>query len=319
MSKDKKSDREKSSDLSKRLKELEKKVEKPTQITRIKRLEELQEKLEGTHKIKKLKRLEKIALVPQIIIVVFLFFLSIYLNGGSLEPLYIPIYTSLIILGLWLIFLPIELVVFNILEIKYGKSKSSNFLLAKKSIRKGYQFAVIFILIFAFFFVPFFTTELSEASSIEKEIDLERGTPKIISFTSRGQFNFMITKNITVEIHTYGKLYDDNTSVIVHLYEKSNYEEDKNITINSDSDDLKQATLENAFHYQFTERDFEENILYLNANRNITVGYEIEKTIPKEKNFYFSAISLTIAIIYIGRIFLLNKVKKEETKEAIYH
>jgi len=322
MSKNKKSDIDKdSSDLKNRLKELEKKVDKPTQITRIKRLEELQEKLEGTHKLSRLKRLEKIALAPQIIIVGFLFFLSIYLNGFSFEPLYIPIYYSSIILGLWVVILSIELLLFRLLEIRYGGSKSSNFLLAKRSVRNGIQFAVIFLIIFALFFVPFFSSGISDFLSTEKEVNLQNGEPKTINFTTRDQLNLLVTKNISVEILPYGKRDSlNNASVNVRLYEKSAYEKGKtNLTINNENDDPKSAELDKKFQYQYSNREFEENVLYMEANKNLTVKYTIERVLPKDKNHVFSILSFSTGIIFVGWIFLLTTVKKEETKESIYH
>lgn len=322
MSENKKSDVDRnSSELKKRLKELENKVEKPTQITRIKRLEKLQDKLEGMHKLNRLKRLEKIALIPQTIIFIFLFFLGIYLNGGSLEPLYIPIYHSLIILGVWTIILSIEFLIFRLLEIRYGKSKSSNFLLAKRSIKKAYQFAVIFLLIFTFFFIPIFTNQISGFVSIEEEIDLEKSEAKTVNFTTRDILSFLVTKNIKIEILPYGQRDSlKNATVNVRLYEKSNYEGGrKNLTINSEENDPDHASLDNDFRYRFSGRDFEENVLYMESNQNLTVKYQIEKTLPKERNFYSSIISFTIGIVFIGWIFLLNTVKKEETKESIYH
>ena len=319
MSKNKENKSNKDSSLENRLKELEKDSEKRTQITRVKRLEKLQNKLERTHSVKRLKKIEKFVLLPQVIIVIFLFFLSIYLKGFSLEPLYIPMYTALIILGLWAILLSIELLVFKILEIRYKDSKSSNVLTAKKSIRKAYQFSIIFLLIFAFFFVPFFTNELSEFSSIEKEIELKKGQAKTINFTSRDQLNFMVTKNISVEIITWG---DDhlNGTVDVRLYEKSNYEDgEEHLYINSENEDPSYASADKTFHYQFTNRDFEENILYMNSTKNLTVKYNIERVLPKEKIYYFSVVSLTLGISFVGWIFLLNTVKKEQSKESIYH
>ncbi|MFW6376185.1 MAG: hypothetical protein ACOCZJ_03400, partial [Thermoplasmatota archaeon] len=127
MSKDKKNKSDSSPEN--RLKELEKETKKPTQITRVKRLEQLQNKLERKHSVKRLKKIEKFVLYPQIFLVIFIFLLSIYLKGFSLEPLYIPMYTALIILGLWTILLSIELLVFKLLEIKYRSSKSSNVLI----------------------------------------------------------------------------------------------------------------------------------------------------------------------------------------------
>ncbi len=319
MSKDKKNKSNNDSSLENRLKELEKDTEKPTQITRVKRLEKLQDKLERTHSVKRLKKIEKFVLLPQIVIVIFLFFMSIYLKGFSLEPLYIPMYTALIILGLWAILLSIELLVFKILEIKYRDSKSSNVLTAKKSIRKAYQFSIIFLLIFAFLFVPFFTSELSNFTSIEKETELIKGQPKTINFTSKDQLNFMVTKNISVEIVPWGN-QNLNATVDVRLYERSNYEDgEENLYINSESEDPRFTSTDERFHYQFDDRDFEENVLYMNSSKNLTVRYNIERVLPKEKIYYFSIISFTLGIIFVGWIFLLNTVKKEQTKESIYH
>ncbi|MFW5927879.1 MAG: hypothetical protein ACOCSL_01655 [Thermoplasmatota archaeon] len=317
MSKDKKNKSD--SSLENRLKELEKETKKPTQITRVKRLEQLQDKLERKHSVKRLKKIEKFVLYPQIFLVIFIFLLSIYLKGFSLEPLYIPMYTALIILGLWTILLSIELLVFKLLEIKYRSSKSSNVLISKKSIRKAYQFSIIFLLIFTFFFVPFFTNELSDFSSIEKEIELAKGKPKTINFTSRDQLNFMVTKSISVEILKWG---DDNLNgtVDIRLYEKSNYEDDEeHLYINRDSDDPNNASADKTFHYQFDNRDFEQNLLYMNSTENLTVEYKIERMLPKEKIYYFSIVSITLGISFVGWIFLLNTVKKEQSKESIYH
>lgn len=319
MSNDKKNKNDKDSSLENRLKELEKESEKRTQITRLKRLKELQDKLERTHSVKRLKKIEKIVLLPQIVIVIFLFFLSIYLRGFSLDPLYIPMYTALIILGLWSIILSIESLVFKLLEIQYRDSKSSNVLTAKKSIRKAYQFSIIFLLIFSFFFVPFFTNELSDFSSIEKETKLIKGEAKTINFTSRDQLNLMETKSISVEIIPWGN-NNMNGTVDVRLYEKSKYENgEEHLYINSKSEDLNHTSAEKTFHYQFKNRDFEENILYMNSTKNLTVRYDIERVLPKEKIHYFSIISFTLGISFVGWIFLLNTVKKEQSKESIYH
>ncbi len=282
MAKKKKSTQEPSPDLKKKLEELEDKVEEPTQITRIRRLKELQEKLEGTHRLEKLKKFKKKLFAYQLFGMAVLFPLIIYLNDPSLEPLYFPIYHSILMLFGWALILCIQHFIFRLIRIRRHRTFSTKTLIARKEVKKSIVTAIVVLLVFSTLYAPYLFDEMESRSSVEETIEI-RSEGENIEFHSKGRLGLTILRNISVSSA------NDSTSLNVRIYEDGDdapiYEEEGNsheISKNNISaNEFKIYTL---------------NVSAQNAQENLEIEYNINMEMLERSQSSFSI----LAFVYLG-------------------
>lgn len=297
-----------SPELRNKLKEVESRVEGRTQIRRVKRLQELQDKLEESHKIEKLKNIEKKVFVPQIFIIIILFPLLIYLNGGSLAPFYVPLFYPLLMLLTWTLILCLELFAFRMLEIKHHPSKSVKYLMAKNSMKKSVTVFIVVILIFSILYLPFLSQEISERGSMEKNIELDGGRAKEVDLASKGRFDFRTMKNLTVELLTK---YEKDIVVTLSVYEKEtgNTFDPRNLTREDDQ----------VFFDDFSKDEFKELILRLNSTHDSEVRLFLDIKVDSNKIYWLSIITFLYIATFAEWTAVLYPVRKKYSGTGIYH
>ncbi len=290
-------------ELRKKLKNLESKVDKPTQITRIQRLQDLQNKLQGSYKVKRIRRVEKWAYRGQAIGIIAAFLFMAFLEGGSFDPFYVPLAFPLVIAGGWGAVVGIESLIFRLLEMKHRDSKNIDFLLAKKSMRRAYTVIVIFIILFALVFTPFATDRVSGMATMKGDISLDGGEARTINFTSTDRFGLSVTENITVEVTS------DNASVSIKIMSEKDYMEERKEAQFLVSDNITKGT---AFKTEdIPIDDFKELVLLIESTEDAEIKYQIDRVVPPDRNFCLSIICLEFLTVYLAWLFALYPVKKE--------
>jgi len=304
-----------SPELREKLKEVESKSERPTQIRRIKRLQELQDKLEHSHKIKSLKDIEKKVLYPQIIGIIFLFPVILHLSGATLDPFYSPLVYPLLMVFIWLLVISLEWFVFRLLEIRHHPSKSTKCIMAKNSIKRAVPLVVVAIIVFSLLYTPYMADEIEARTAVGNEIELqveggeegeERWDVEEVPLVSRGRFGFRRVRNLTIH-GEYG-------TVNVSLQEKetgySLFEEDGGTVSLNRSDSHTFA--------DFSEDDFLELVLRFNSTEEAKVRYEFNMEFCEDSRFAFAVVSFFYLAAFTEWIAVQYPIKKKYSGVGIY-
>ncbi|MBS3781473.1 MAG: oligosaccharide repeat unit polymerase [Candidatus Thermoplasmatota archaeon] len=307
------SSRNDDSNLKKKLEESGKKSAKRRKITRDKSFKELEEKLEGTHKIERLKKFKKRLLIPQIIGIIVLFPFLMYFNGASFDPLYMPIYHSLLMLFGWILIIFIGSLIFKILRIKRHKSYSYKYLLARNSMRKSITLAVIALIIFGFLYNPYLTEMVNEFSSVEeKDIELNgENTGNFeteIELANIGLLGLRRLKNITFES------VEDGTSswINITLYQKGEKRSEGEFR-NSSGDGYKET---------FDRLDtgtFKVWVLHVDSSsEDPSLEYTVRWEVFPNRQDSFSLLSFLYLGVFAQSAAILYPFKKRYAGKGIY-
>ncbi len=294
-----------SPELRKKLREVESKIDEPTQIRRIKRLQELQEKLEASHKIEKLKKIEKLIFLPQIAAIIIIFPLIMYLDGSSLRELYLPLYYPFLMLFAWLLILCIEAFAFRSLEIKHHPSPSAKYMMAKNSIKKAITVFIVAILIFGLLYSPFLTEGINDHASEDRNIDLRTGREKEIELTSKGRFGFLTMNNLTLDLELFDR--DTNIDVSLHSRKTDNVIVEENLDVNNQS-----------FYHDFPDQEFKELVLRLNSTDNSLIRFRLDAEVESDKMHTLSLVSFLYLASFAEWSAVLYPIKKKYSGIGIY-
>jgi len=301
------------SDLKKKLETLERKSGERREITRSKRLKELQNKLEGSHKVERVKNLKRKLLIPQILGIIILFPFLIYINEASFNPLYLPIYHSVLMLFGWMLIIFIASFIFRILRIKRHKSYSIKYLLARNSMRKSVSVAVVALLIFGALYTPYLTEVINDFSSVENEpielasVDDSGIFEAEIELHNRGILGLRRLKNLTVE--STGDT--SNSWLNITLYEKHENKRE-GVYRNRSANEYKET---------FDAIDmstFKEFILHVSSNEDISLQYSFRMEVSPSQQTSFSLLSFLYMGVFIQTAVIFYPIKKKYSGEGIY-
>ncbi len=312
----KNSARDDNSDLKNKLEKFDGKSVKRRKITRSKRLKELQDKLEGTHKVERVKTLKKKALVLQVLGIVILFPFLMYFNGASLDPLYLPIYHSLLMLFGWILIIFVGLFIFRILRIKRHKSYSTKYLLARNSIRKSISLAVVALMIFGVLYTPYLTEMVNDLSYVEGEIiqleEEDNGNfEAAIELTSRDVLDMRELKSVTIG---YVGNPVSEINITITLYEKDD-DEWETITNRTIGEQNRNETFAEG---DFDTSTFKELRFHLSSEDELAVEYSFRREVFHSRQTSFSLLFFFYMGVFIQSAAILYPFKKRYTGKGIY-
>jgi len=316
MARKKDSSRQIDPELKKKLEKLERDFDDRTQITRIKRIQGLLDKLEGTDKIRRLEKTKKKAIIIQFIGIMVLFPFLMYFNGASVDPFYLPIYHSLLMLFGWLLLILISLFIFRFLRIKRHKSYSIKYLVARNSMRKAMSFAVVALIILGFLYTPYITEVVNDASSVENQsVQLTDGDDNVnftatIELPSRCVLDLRGLKSLTVS----SARDDINSEIDITLYEKYGNKNESMISETIDSENLNVTFGEDTLD----PGEFKVWILHMSSEYGNPLEYSFRMEVFPDRQTSFSLLSFVYMGVFIQFTAVFYPFKKRYTGEGIY-
>jgi len=115
---------------------------------------DIRERLDGSYRLVRFRRLRNRLFVIEVVLLMVIALLYIATSGGSIKPLYIPGDFLLFILLILCLILFIEYVYFRTIEIKFSRSNSGKYLLARNGIRDCAAIIVVAFLLMSIAIVP---------------------------------------------------------------------------------------------------------------------------------------------------------------------
>ncbi len=270
------------------------------------------DKLEGGYRLTRIKRIEKYAFIPQIIGIIVVFFFFLYVSGAQLNPFYLPLFLSTLIILIWLLVLAIEYFIFRLMKIGFHKSASAKFLMAQRSMKKSYGAIILSGLLFLLLFTPYMSESAEEYLSPSGDITLGPDGEEAIYFTTLDRFDFTRVSDITVELN-------EGEEVTVSILSEDNWEiRNFDMRLNRDPGDPSGATADETFFYDMPSLGFGEYRLVIQSEEPAEVSYNINMELPGTRTFPFALTFLGFFISYSVFVVMLYPVKKKHADEAIY-
>jgi hypothetical protein len=266
------------------------------------------EVLESTYRSGRMKKVRSTVYIIQIVLVIALIvIITIITPGAGLDPLFLPFELYFFIIALMLLVVVAEGFFFKFFGIKWAKSDSEKFLMAKDYMKKGIIIIILAIVIIALvnIMAPMADENIDNTESV-----VVKGMYNI-TFSSRDAFDLTGVKAITLTS-------DGNIPLDVYiLREKDHRTEEYNRRLNLADDQSRNIV---SLHYEREEiLPHDTYVIYINSHgQNASVTYTIESVV--------SPTLVPIIMIFLGIFAIINAVwvisllpmKKRYEKTSIY-
>jgi hypothetical protein len=257
-----------------------------------------------------MKKVRKAVYITQIIIAIILIILFTMITPqASFDPLYLPFEVYLFIIVVMLLIGNVGGMLFKVFGLKWARTDSEKFLLAKGYMKKGIILGVAAILCMGV--INFFTPIIDE--SVDTEIT--RVFENQYNITFMGQDSFAITGVTKITV-----VSEDEPQILLNVFilrkrdfDKQMYEKRFNIA-DYESINVGQMSYERD---SFLPHD--EYILFIDGSDQVVkVTYTIERTVASNFVPYFTILPLIFAVVNVGWVSYLFPLKKRFEKNAIY-
>ncbi len=266
-----------------------------------------EDKLEGSYRLHRIlkMRLATYLLEIAIIIGVSLFLLDVM--GASMKPFYVPVDSFIYFAVLMLFVIGLEAFFFRLLEIKYVKSNSKKYLIAKKTMKRSLLIMAVAALVVILIWTPFLPNYITEQTQHQGNIVGEK-----YMFYTKGHLGLTYVNRVEIT---------SNAPVKVYIISKDNY--DNNMLVNKTEVSIfsgsitspnktlvwKTSVLPHAQYYIVVENG---------DNQSATVHYTIDMHMSDTFVFYIPLISMLFIIFNAGAIAYLIPIKNKYKEGSIY-
>jgi hypothetical protein len=266
--------------------------------------------LESSYRTGRMKKMRKgvyITLIVLSIVLIVLF--TILTPTTGFDPLYLPFQVYFFIVAVMLLMANVSSIFFKLFGMKWAKTSSEKFLLAKNYIKKGIIMASAAILILGIvnFFTPVFDDDVDTNTTLVFEDKY--------NVTFMGQDIFAITgvKKITVSSVDENPIPLDIFILREKDFRSGNYEKRFNVA------DYESKGITRLIYERTTFMPQDEYVIYMDgAGQAIKVSYSIERDVSNGFVPYFTIFPIIFAAINAGWIGYLFPMKKKYEKTSIY-
>jgi len=176
--------------------------------------------LEGGWRLERIRRMKLYLYVVQIISVIAIAIILLFVGKGfSLKPFYLPINSFIYFVLLMGVVIGAESFVFRVLDIRFAKSASSKYYMAKKFTRRALIIIIVSVIVVVILWVPFINDAMEDTLSTSGTVasvkdftnkdPLGLATVDAITFTSSGK-----TANVYVVSENSYDLYKNNMTLL---------------------------------------------------------------------------------------------------------
>jgi len=262
-----------------------------------------------TYRLGRMKKVTSVVHSAQAALTIgILVLITILTPNTSLDPLYLPFGIYLLIVGVMLIIVDAEGFFFKSFGMKWAKSDSERFLMAKDNMKRGLIVIIVAVILIAL--INGVASFSKDSIDTTREIDIH-GPPEAPEFVSRDAFG--ITGIMAIEVSSL-----DGVPLDVYILHKKDYEDGNwanrlNI-YPADSEGITNLTFKREKYLPF-----DEYVLYINShNQTTTVRYILDRDLSSEVVLYLTIFPGIFAIINAVWVIYNLPMKKRYEKTSIY-
>jgi len=268
------------------------------------KVKNIKERLEGSYRLIRIKRIKLGFFLLQIILGLALGIVIAFLIGARLDPLFFPVDIFLFIFLLMMLFIAIEAIYFKGVEIRYTRSKSRRFLIARNSIRRSAAILGVSFLCLILLLLPFSQEFITEQGTENGGNTVNANATDILAIDSQGLFGFTRANTITFTTSTgvfdFQLTDDRGTNMWDTLVNPSNSPE----TLPVDYYPSIQVT------YELRA----ENTLPVPA----TYSWRLDSTLSPFLVLYFPILGIIFIIVELVSIMIMYPLREKYASMSIY-
>ena len=265
--------------------------------------------LVSSYRLGRMKKVTSVVHIAQAVLTIaILVLITILTPDASIFPLHLPFDVYLLIVGIMLIIVDAEGFFFKSFGMKWAKTDSERFLMAKDNMKRGLIVIVVAVVVIALVNVVAMFSE----DSIDTTRDIEiYGYPVAPEFVSQDAFGITGISSITVQSL-------DGVPLDVYILHKQDYKDGNwgnrlNI-YPGDSEGITNMTYE-----RDSSLPYDDYVLYIDSHNETTnVRYTLDRDLSQEIVLYLTIFPGVFAVINAVWVIYNLPMKKRYEKTSIY-
>ncbi len=269
-----------------------------------------EDKLEGGYRLHRILRMRLATYLMEIAIIIGVSLFMLDVMGASINPLYVPVDSFIYFAVLMLFVIGLEAFFFRLLEIRYVKSNSKKYLIAKKTIKRSFLIMLVAALVVMLIWTPFLPNYITEQTEHQGNV-----VGGMYEFYTKDHIGLTYVNQVEIS---------SNAPVEVYIVSKENYE-NFYLTGTGTLDDISvfSGSITGAGSHLLWETDaIPHNLYYIvvdnEGNQSATVHYTIRMHMSDTFVFYIPLISMLFIIFNAGAIAYLIPIKNKYKEGSIY-
>ena len=265
-----------------------------------------EDKLEGGYRLYRIMRMRLATYIMEIILIVVISLLLLDVMGAQLKPFYLPVDSFIYFAVLMLFVIGIEAFFFRLLEIRYVKSNSKKYLIAKRTMKRSVVIIVVSALVVILIWTPFLPNYILQQTEHHGNIVGDR-------------YEFYTKDHLGLTYVNRVEITSSAPDVKIYIISRENFDrfgarDDVSVfsgTINSTGTSLVWTTgaIPHELYYIVVDG---------NSNASATIHYTIQMHMSDTFVFYIPLIAMLFIIFNSGAIAYLIPIKNKYREGSIY-
>ncbi|KYK26807.1 MAG: hypothetical protein AYK23_02590 [Candidatus Proteinoplasmatales archaeon SG8-5] len=282
------------------------------------KVKDIKERLEGSYRLIRIKRIKLIFFSVQIILGIFLGLIVALFMGMTLNPFYFPVDAFALLILIFLLIISGEAIYFKSLEVRYTRSRSRKFLIARNSVRRSAVIVVLAVLSLILLMLPITEEKITDTyrptddGLNDEGIRIINGGFGDFSFESQDYIGITRAESLLITINPANSPPDP---VPLSVYKMTNGQVD---TISTGQASTSTAFLtRNIGSHSYV---FDTFYVHLDPVDNGEYYYiwTVESRVSPLITFYFPIIAIIFIIIELTSIGIMLPTRRKHASASIY-
>ncbi len=266
----------------------------------------IKERLEGSYRLIRIKRIKLGFFALQIVLAIVLGLVTAMLLDARFDPLYFPLDVFLFLFFLLMLIVAAEAVYFKGLEVRYTRSKSRKFLIARNSIRRSTIILVLALLCVMFLMFPFSAQKIADIypQGESQPQTLQIGEDGHFAFDTQDYLGLSRATEITIDITgstTFTEVYFNSTGDPLW--------NDRQVT--------NSYNFNNLDLFSAINREIDCRIIYT-GNDIISYTWSVENELSPFMAQFLPALGIAFIIVELISIGIMHPIRETYASASIY-
>jgi tetratricopeptide (TPR) repeat protein len=279
------------------------------------KIKDIKERLEGSYRLIRIKRIKLIFFGLQIALGIILGLVTALFLGMRFDPFYISLDAFLFLFLIIMLIVAAEAIYFKGLEIRYTRSRSRKFLIARNAVRRSGAIVAVSVVCLILLLLPFTTEKIEETYEMsETSAQIPVGSIDSFTFESQDRLGLTRVESLTVTINATSPA----GPVLVQVFTEEGYQTGDNLTFDTSVSTSYPFYTRNIGSHSSMIDTFH---VTLDPSINIAVYYyswTVRSEVSPFITLYFPILAICFIIVEAAAIGIMLPIRRSHASASIY-
>lgn len=279
------------------------------------KIKNIKERLEGSYRLIRIKRIKLGFFGMQVAVGILLGLIAAFLLGMTFDPLYISLDVFLFLFLIIMLIVAAEAIYFKGLEIRYTRSRSRKYLIARNAVRRSAAIIGVSVICLVILMLPFTSEKIEEAYELAED-STQIASGGVGSFTFNSQDSLGLTRVERLVVSIVSGSPDD--PVFVQVFNEEGYQTGTNLSYDASVTTTNSFSTRNIVSYSSSIDTFHVIMDPSNDNEVYFYSWAVQSSVSPFITFYFPILAIGFIIVEMVSIAIMYPIRELHASASIY-